>query len=449
MSLLAKLNSKIFQSSLSELCSLQKNGQHVAALLTEGQIVETFSLPKIESAEIIKLRYPIASMTKVFCAAAILKLRDNSYLRLDDEISRYVPLFNKSPWTGITIRHLLTMNSGLPYDNPWGDTLLGLKDQELLNLLEQEIYFASAPGESFNYSNLGYILLGIIIEKASGESSLSYILNNLIIPLGMGSTNWIKESDDYLLGFGPEDTIGQISAGTVKGFAGMFGGLVSNIGDLAIWINFLQSAFHESNEDFDKILSRESRLELQTPAINFPIIKSYGFSSIQSKYAFGLGVDDANGEVKIGHSGGLPGFGSHFRWSKSGRVGVIFLSNNTYFTGSKLCGEVVDKVYDNIVSEKREFLPIVKNRSEELNQIIKTLNFENLDKIFSSNFFLDNDLESFKNKLITLSKSETSKEVLQISEPGLAARLVYEKYSLYFSLSPGDGAKVQEVIFYE
>ena len=53
----------------------------------------------------------------------------------------------------------------------------------------------------------------------------------------MSSTNWIKESDDYLLGFGPEDTVGKISADTVYGFAGMFGGLVSNISDLAIWIN--------------------------------------------------------------------------------------------------------------------------------------------------------------------------------------------------------------------
>src|SRR5262245_1922255 len=117
--------------------------------------------------------FRIASMTKSFTAATLLTLRDEGRLRLDDEVATYVPQL--AGWRhpaadapAITIRHLLTMTTGLPTDDPWGDRQQGLPIDAFVRLLAAGPTFAWTTGTQFDYSNLGYGILGRVVTAASG-----------------------------------------------------------------------------------------------------------------------------------------------------------------------------------------------------------------------------------------------------------------------------------------
>ena len=115
--------------------------------------------------------FRIASMTKSFTAAAVLALRDDGALALDDLAEEYVPeLRGQHPVTAdsprISVRNLLTMTAGLPTDDPWGDREQGTPDGEFADFLAGGITFAWAPGTRFEYANLGYAILGRVIAAA-------------------------------------------------------------------------------------------------------------------------------------------------------------------------------------------------------------------------------------------------------------------------------------------
>ncbi|HET9527931.1 MAG TPA: serine hydrolase domain-containing protein, partial [Pyrinomonadaceae bacterium] len=117
--------------------------------------------------------FRIASMTKSFTAMAILKLRDEGKLSLDDPAARYVPELANLPYPtsdspAITIRHLLTHSEGFPEDNPWGDRQLAQSDETMRAWMKSGIPFSTAPGTAFEYSNYGFAILGQVIAKASG-----------------------------------------------------------------------------------------------------------------------------------------------------------------------------------------------------------------------------------------------------------------------------------------
>ena len=128
-------------------------------------------------------------MTKSFTALAILQLRDAGKLRLDDSVHTYVPALKDVAYLTqdappITIRHLLTHAAGFPEDNPWGDRQLADSPDEFIELLEAGISFSNVPGVAYEYSNLGFTLLGTIITNVSGQPYQQYIRENILEPLG-------------------------------------------------------------------------------------------------------------------------------------------------------------------------------------------------------------------------------------------------------------------------
>ena len=139
--------------------------------------------------------YRIASCTKSFTAAAILALRDEGRIGLDDPITRFVPAFSSvtlptSDSPVPTIRMLLTMSGGLPTDDPWGDRQEAISDAELDALLHRGLSFDSIPGTRFAYSNLGYALLGRVISQASGIEYREFITHRFLTPLGLQQTGF-------------------------------------------------------------------------------------------------------------------------------------------------------------------------------------------------------------------------------------------------------------------
>ena len=131
--------------------------------------------------------FRIASMTKSFTAMAIMKLRDEGKLSLDDPVAKYVPELANLPYPTadsqvLTIRHLLTHSEGFPEDNPWGDRQLAQSDATMRAWLRAGIPFSTSPGTAFEYSNYGFAILGQIVAKASGRPYDVYVRDNILRP---------------------------------------------------------------------------------------------------------------------------------------------------------------------------------------------------------------------------------------------------------------------------
>jgi CubicO group peptidase (beta-lactamase class C family) len=301
--------------------------------------------------------FRIASMTKSFTAAAVLALRDDGALALDDPADEYVPeLRGLRPATAdsprISIRHLLTMTAGFPTDDPWGDRQQGLPPGEFSEFLSRGVSCAWAPGTRFEYSNLGYAILGRVVAAASGTGYPEFVRDRLSSPLGLSQTGFEAAefpaahlARGYRRGAAGWDELVPDACGA---FAPM-GGVFSCVRDLARWVSGFAAAFPpgEDGAGGPHPLSRATRREMQLsqagPLRRGPL-RLAGDSGLAG-YGFGLFVEEdrAHGRI-VQHSGGYPGFGSHMRWHPGTGIGVIVLANSTYAAAQSLGERLLDAV---------------------------------------------------------------------------------------------------------
>ncbi|MGZ5297936.1 MAG: serine hydrolase domain-containing protein, partial [Actinomycetota bacterium] len=139
--------------------------------------------------------FRIASMTKSFTAATVLLLRDEGHLRLDDPAADHVPELQgqRASHPGappVTLRHLLSMSAGLPGDDPWGDRQQSLDAGGFTEFLERGQSYAWMPGTAFEYSNLGYAILGRVIANVTGQEYRDVVRSRLLEPMGMTSSGY-------------------------------------------------------------------------------------------------------------------------------------------------------------------------------------------------------------------------------------------------------------------
>jgi CubicO group peptidase (beta-lactamase class C family) len=299
--------------------------------------------------------FRIASMSKSFTASAILALRDVGALALDDPAARYVPQL--AGWRGptadtaaVTIRNLLTMTAGFPTDDPWGDRQQGLPVADFAAMLAGGIGFNWAPGTRFEYSNLGYAILGMIVTAASGLPYADFVRTRLLAPLGMSRTGF--EAAEFTgLAQGYRRALAgweEVPFDPHGAFAPM-GGVFSTVRDLATWVAGFTAAFPPGDgADGGHPLRAASRREMQLPQVITGWSKGYplpggGSSGGPGAYGFGLFVDEEpdRGRV-VSHSGGYPGFGSNMRWHPATGTGVVVLGNGTYAPMSALAASILD-----------------------------------------------------------------------------------------------------------
>jgi serine-type D-Ala-D-Ala carboxypeptidase/endopeptidase len=294
--------------------------------------------------------FRIASMTKSFTASAVLLLRDAGALKLDDPAAAYVPelsgwYYGAADAEPVTIRHLLTMTAGFPTDDPWGDRQQGLPLDEFRALLARGVTFNWAPGTRFEYSNLGYAILGLIVTAASGVPYEEFIRTRLLAPLAMTRTGFTAQefpaaelAVGYRRGQGGWEEVPFDPHGA---FAPM-GGVFSSVADLATWSAGFAAAFPPDGAAAaaqpllaGHPLAAASRRQMQLPqavtAWRAPDRLPGGPPAAPSYYGFGLFVDEdpALGRV-VSHSGGYPGFGANMRWHPASGLAVIALGNGTY-----------------------------------------------------------------------------------------------------------------------
>lgn len=296
--------------------------------------------------------FRIASMTKSVTALGILALRDQGRLALDAPLSTFIPQFARvKPATGdsapVTVRHLLNHTAGFVTDDPWGDRVLGMTPAALDALIANGTLYARPPGIAFEYSNLGFALLGRVITNVSGEPYQSFIGRTLLQPLGMMRTTFdapAASSGDFAWPYRCDDGVHSRERLEPDGEVGAMGGLATTADDYARYIAFLLSAWPPRDDPDDGPVRRSSVREMALfhapPDQPDPV---EGKPMPASAYGYGLvNSDDAILGRRLHHPGGLPGYGSHMLLLPDAQVGVFAFGNRTYAPMSRLTVRIAD-----------------------------------------------------------------------------------------------------------
>ncbi len=268
-------------------------------------------------------KFRIGSLTKQFTAAAILLLQERGKLNVRDGICKYLTADCPAAWQPLTIHQLLTHTSGIPNITELPDweakkTLPATPAQTLARYRDLPLEFK--PGEQFKYSNSNYLLLGLIVEKASGASYEAFMKENVFAPLKMADTG-IDRAEQILKnraeGYSRsgETTVNASYVDMNLPFAA--GALYSTVEDLLRWDQALYA---------ENFLSRKSLDAMFTPEKN--------------GYAYGIGVGARNNRRLIAHTGGIEGFSSHISRFPDQRATVIVLLNNDNAAASLIAGDL-------------------------------------------------------------------------------------------------------------
>jgi len=328
-------------------------------IVQAGQLtrVATVGLADIEGARKVgpDTAFRIASMTKNMTALAILALRDRGLLALDAPLGEYLPQFasvpaatNDSP--PVSLRHLLTHTAGFVTDDPWGDRVLGMTPAELDALIATGALFARPPGLAFEYSNLGYALLGRVLTNVSGEPYQAFIRRTILEPLRMTRTTFDAPDaarGDYAWGYRLDE--GNWSRERIEpdGEVGAMGGLATTVPDYARYIAFLLGAWPARDDPDSGPVRRASVREMVLwHAPPFPNEPVNGQVTPPSAYGYGLmSTADRDLGRRVHHSGGLPGYGSHVLLMPDRGWGVMAFGNRTYAQMSRLTLRVAELLH--------------------------------------------------------------------------------------------------------
>jgi CubicO group peptidase (beta-lactamase class C family) len=354
--------------------------------------------------------FRIASMTKSFTAAAVLHLRDEGRLRLDNPVAQYVPaLAGWRPYAAdaapVTIRDLLTMSGGLATDDPWGDRQQGLPLDEFEQLLADGPSFALPPGVVFEYSNLGYGILGRVITNVAGSEYCDVVRERLLDPLGMASTGYLEEEvPDARLMHGyvrrGDDLIREGRDG--YGALASMGGLFSTVRDLAAWaIGFIDAFPARSDPEGPHPLRRSSRREMQQGHRPVGLLIPAHAPDLQptaqaSGYGFGLeAAPDLELGTVISHSGGYPGFGSHMAWHPATGLGVIALGSLRYAPMRQAANDALRDLALADVAPRRPLLPLpaTERAVAAVDRLLDAWDEAAADALFAMNVDLDETRE--------------------------------------------------------
>src|SRR5579862_2964785 len=314
--------------------------------------------------------FRIASMTKSFTTLAILKLRDEGKLSLDDPVSRWLPEFAHMPLptrdtAPLRVRQLLSHSAGLPEDNPWGDQQLATSDADMTRWLQQGLPFSTPPGTRYEYSNFAFALMGRIVTRASGMPYERYLRTEILAPLHMDATTLrFDEVPRAVRAIGyrlkPDGTY-QEEPPLPQGAFGSAGGLLTNAHDMGKYVAFHLSAWPPRDDPEDGPVRRSSvreMSELWTPA-NFTVHQLDGkLNASEAGYGFGLRVrTDCRFEHIVSHGGGLPGFGSYMEWLPDYGVGLFAMATLTYSGPAEPISRVWDAMLQTGGLQPRELPP--------------------------------------------------------------------------------------------
>lgn len=445
----------------------------VWGIVLDGQLVHTgnvgfANLEKKIPAD-ARTAFRIASMTKSFAALAILKLRDAGKLSLEDTVEKHLPEFRaiKAPTADapkITLRHLLGMAAGFPEDNPWGDRQLGITDAQFGEFLSRGIAFSNSPGVAFEYSNLGFALLGRVVSIVAGVPYQRYITREILLPLGMKATRWeFSEVPParLALGYRWQHNAWQLEPLERDGAYGAMGGLITTAEDFTRYVAFHLSAWPPRDDADTGPVRRSTVREMHTPTQPIGVnatAKTLAGEPNPSANGYGFGLSssiDSKGVANSRHSGGLPGFGSEYRFFPDYGFGVFSFANVTYAGTGAANTKVATLLLEKAKLPPRS-LPVSKIL-EQRKQQIATLLADSVwpetlaAEIVAENFFPDRARADWivqtRTTLAKAGRIHSVGELKPLNQLRGTFPLVGEngRVDVFFTLTPETSPKVQEL----
>ena len=261
--------------------------------------------------------FEIGSITKQFTAAALLQLRDEGKLTLDDEITKWLPDFD-TRGNKLTLRRMLDHTSGI----------VGLTEiAEFRSLATNHFFprdsgyalikrqaFQFPTGQAQVYNNSAFWLLGLVIEKASGMTYEDYIEKKIFEPLGMKRSMYCNSAENVARrahGYQIQNGVVRRAQTNVHTWPFAAGSICSTVGDMVTWLKALHGG---------KVLSAKSYAEMITP--------SKLSDGTPLRYGMGLNVGkDTGGLNYVGHGGSIAGFNAEATWYPDAKMAVVVLTN--------------------------------------------------------------------------------------------------------------------------
>jgi D-alanyl-D-alanine carboxypeptidase len=284
-------------------------------------------------------KFRMASHSKLFTATAIMQLREQGKVRLDDPVSKYLPWFRLQPAEDddgeITIEQLLTHSSGLPreagdhwttYDFP--------TEQEVRDLMANRQ--AAFPASTrWKYSNLAYTVAGLVVEQVSGERWADYVQRHIFAPLGMTASSVDRNVDGLAVPYArrmPDGTRQVLPFVDARGMAAATG-ITSTVEDMA---RFVSAQFRRGRMGGAQLVSTGSFREMHRP-------RSME-NDWQSGNGIGFSATRIGGKVYVGHGGGYPGNTTQTFIQLDDKVGVIVLTNTNDSEPGAIARQVIATV---------------------------------------------------------------------------------------------------------
>lgn len=289
----------------------------------------------------IHTKFRIASLSKQFTAACILLLQERGRLSVRDPISRYLSGL-PSAWQAVTIHELLTHTSGVPNSSSSDNARIdrtGATPQQLIALVaDQPLEFT--PGTKWSYSNTGYIVLGMLVEKISGQSYADFLRTNIFEPLRMSDSGYDRARDilkERASGYKIVDS--HIANADLFDMSVPFsaGGIYSTVEDLYRW--------NEALAENGKLLSVDSLKQMFT---EYPEAthegQHYGYGVVISRLKFG--------RLMYYHGGGVEGFSSSIQRYPGDRVCIVVLSNFDSYKPWELGDHIASDLFNQTLSAR-------------------------------------------------------------------------------------------------
>ena len=267
-------------------------------------------------------KFRMASHSKLFTATAVMQLREQGKVRLDDPVVTHLPWFRLKPAGDddgpVTIEQLLSHSSGLPREagDHWTSWKFPTEAEVRDHFGERQAAFP--PATRWKYSNLAYTIAGLVVEKASGERWADYVQRHIFQPLGMTSSSVDRDEPGLAVGYGrrmPDGTREVRPFVDARGMASATG-ITSTVEDMA---KFVSAQFRSGPRGGRQILSTGSLREM------------HRVRSLETTWTSGNGIGfsiSRMGERSlVGHGGGYPGYTTQTLFELESKVGVIVLTN--------------------------------------------------------------------------------------------------------------------------
>ena len=396
----------------------------VYGVVADGQLVHvgTFGVQDLKSGRPVTADtlFRIASMTKAFTALTVLKLRDDGRLRLDALAEEYVPELRgwKYPTEDsprIRVRDLLNHTAGFVTDDPWGDRQTPLPEAEFTALLRAGVPFTRSPEMAYEYSNLGYAILGRIITNVSKQPYAETITRSLVRPLGMESSGFVADAappERRALGYRWQDDAWHLEPTLGPGAFGAMGGLQTSANDYAKWVEFLLAAWPPRDGAASAIVARATIRELAQGS-NFPRFRDrYGHNPKGCRQAitYGMGMIvamDCDLGLTLSHSGGYPGYGSHVLLLPNRSVGIFAFASRTYAGPSAPVWDAALALDKAALLGRERAVPIgadLERAYRTVGEIYKAGDVMAGRDLLAMNFLLDRDADGWGRDLANLKR---------------------------------------------